>query len=750
MLYCYDCGEENHEGRELCQSCGVKLSHRCNDCDYINHIDAKFCGGCGKGLSSFRKIHTEDGERRQLTVMFCDLVNSSEIAELFDPEELRDVLRKYQHLVSKITLKFGGHIAKYIGDGLLIYFGHPHAHEDDARRSILTGLEIIDEIEGLNTQLVTTHKIELQVRIGIHTGLVVVGEMGSGEAREPNAIVGETPNIAARIESLAKPGVVTISGNTNELTKGLFITVKKDFQALKGVTQKVKIFEVLSESAFLSEFAVRVQEGLTPMVGRSKELDFLAQSWGQAKKGLGQVVWLSGEAGVGKSRVINEFMSNISQDSQHLRLYHCSSVHSNTAFFPIISYLKRVLNLNKNDSNEKKYKLLDSFFRSLALPLDHVTGVFSTLLGIDPPNGSSKVTPEKVKKLIIDSWFGLMIKMSQEEPLLLIFEDTHWIDPSTQELIRTLSNELSSQRILLVITSRPGYQLPIADDAPLQLLTLNRLDRDTSSRMIYQLAGQRSFPKELEEELLMKTDGIPLFIEELTKAVIDSNLLKQLESTYELSAPLSKLAIPNSLKDSLMARLDQLSAVKNVAQVAATIGRRFSAELLKSLSLHSPESIDDSIKKLLKAHLIFVSDELDRVHYQFSHALLQETAYHSLLKSTRKQYHGLIADAIIKNFPSVTTAEPEVLAFHCTEAGKTELAVLYWLEAGKMAIKTSSHEEAISHFVKGIDLLNTLPESKDRLLLEFQIQVRLIVPLIAAKSYTSYEVESTFTRAFWL
>lgn len=750
MFDCYDCGEKNRESRKFCKNCGAKLSQKCSDCDFINQADAKFCGGCGISVSAFKGLQTDDGERRQLTVMFCDLVNYSELAELFDPEELRDVLREFQQLVADVTMMYEGHIAKYIGDGLLIYFGHPHAHEDDARRSVLTGLGIIDEIEKLNTKLVTTHKIELGVRVGIHTGLVVVGQMGSGEAREKNAIVGETPNIAARIESLAKPGIVTISGDTNELTKGLFITEEKDFQALKGVSQKVKIYEVLSESAFLSEFAVRVQEGLTPMVGRSKELDFLRQSWGQAKKGLGQVVWLSGEAGVGKSRIINEFMSNISQDSQHLRLYYCSSVHSNTAFFPIISYLKRSLNLNKHDSNDKKYKILDNFFRNLVLPLDHVTSVFSTLLGIDPPKNSSKVTPENVKKMIIDSWFGLMIKMSEDEPLLLIFEDTHWIDPSTQELIHLLSNELFSHRILLVITSRPGYQLSIAENVPLQSLTLNRLDRDTSSMMIYQLGGQRRFPSELLNELVMKADGIPLFIEELTKAVMDSSLLKKYDKTYELSAPLSKLAIPNSLKDSLMARLDQLSAVKNVAQVAATIGRRFSAELLKSLSLHSSEVIDDSIKKLLKARLIFVSDELDRVHYQFSHALLQETAYQSLLKSTRKQYHGLIVEAIIKSFPGISGSEPEVMALHCTQAGKTELAVSYWLAAGKMANKTSSHEEAISHFVKGVDLLNTLPESYERSYLEFQIQVRLIVPLIAARSYTSSEVETTFTRALEL
>jgi len=749
ILYCYDCGQENHDDRKFCKSCGKVLSIRCQQCDFENQFDAKFCGGCGKEITRATPNNRE-AERRQLTVMFCDLVGSTELAERFDPEILRDLLRAFQQAVANVILKYGGHIAKYIGDGLLVYFGHPHAHEDDVRRSILAGLGIIEEISHLNSSLKDKHDIQLEVRIGIHTGLVVIGQMGSGTTLEENAIVGETPNIAARIESLAKPNTVTISEDTYELTKGLFIAEERSFKPLKGITQDIKIYEVTSESSFLSEFDVRVQQGLTPMVGRSKELDFLTQCWMQVKNGLGQVVWLSGEAGVGKSRIVNEFMSNISHDPQHLRLYYCSSVHSNSAFYPIMTHLKRLVNFKKDDSDEFKYKSLKSFLSTRALALGNVAPLLAPLLGIKPAERIHNATPEKFKLIIIESWLGLMKKMAEDRPLLLIFEDTHWVDPSTQELIGMLCKQIAKQRILLLVTSRPGYQIPEKDSFPLQSLTLNRLDKEASSVMVRQFGGQRTLPDDLVNELVTKTDGIPLFIEELTKAVMDSGLLMQKGQDFQLSAPLETLSIPNSLKDSLMARLDQLSAVKNVAQIAATIGRRFSAELLESLDLYSPSVIRESINKLLETHLIFVSDEIDRVHYQFSHALIQETAYQSLLKSTRKRYHGLIADTIIRQFPSVADTEPEILAQHYTQAGKTELAVSYWLAAGKKANRTSSHNEAVSHFTKGIELLNTLPESNETNKLEFQIQIRLIAPLIAAKSYVSPDVEKAFTRALEL
>lgn len=749
ILHCYDCGQENHADRKYCQSCGSKLSRKCHVCDFENPVEARFCGGCGIDITTQNTPSALEAERRQLTVMFCDLVGSSELAGKFDPEDFRDFLRAFQQSIAEVTLKFGGHIAKYIGDGVLIYFGHPHAHEDDARRSVLAGLGIIEEIGKLNKKLKNSHEIQLNIRIGIHTGLVVIGQMGSGETREENAIVGETPNIAARIEKFATPNTVTISNNTKELTKGLFITEEKGFQELKGIAQTIELHEVISESP-LSEFDVRAQQGLAPIVGRDKELNFLTQCWEQAKNGLGQVVWLSGEAGVGKSRIVNEFITNISHDEQHLRLYYCSSVHSNSAFFPIISHLKRLLNLDKKDSDENKLNNLENFLDSLALPLGDLTAVFAPLLGIKLDSQPENITPEKTKQIIIDSWYGLMLKMSAESPLLLVFEDTHWIDPSTQELIEILSSQLLPHRVLLLLTSRPGYHFSGEKNVPLQSLTLNHLDHVTSAQMIRQLGGKRSLPEELVEELVVKTDGIPLFIEEITKAIINSDYLKQTDKSYTLSAPISSLDIPNSLKDSLMARLDQLSAVKNVAQIAATIGRYFSTELLESLSLHSPKVIEDAIQKLLKARLIFISDELSRDHYQFSHALLQETAYQSLLKSTRKQYHGLIADSLISNFPYIVATEPEVVALHCMKGGKTELAVSYWLAAGKHANKTSSHNEAITHFSKGIDLLNRLPDSVERFKLEFQIQVRLIGPLIAAKSYASPDIEIAFTRALEL
>ncbi len=753
ILYCYDCGEENFSDRKFCKNCGVALSRTCNSCYFANQVDAKFCGGCGHEIATTDVAPKVEAQRRQLTIMFCDLVGSSNLAEKFDPEELRDLYHKFHSLVGEVIFKYEGFIAKYIGDGLLIYFGHPHAHEDDARRSILAGLDILEEINYLNVELFRAHKINFKVRIGIHTGLVVIGKMGVGQASEENAVVGEAPNIAARIQAITMPNTVAISHHTHDLTKGLFDTKNIEIKPLKGVSQAIKIYQVLCESSFLSDFDFRTQQGLTKMVGRTKELDFLEQSWKQVNRGqgIGQIVWLSGEAGVGKSRIINEFVSKVFSNPEDLRLYYCSAVHSSSAFFPIISHLKRLINYNKNLSNELSYEALKTFLANRALPLAQVAPLLAPLLGIESNETVGNTTPEKVKKMVIDSWIGLMKKMSQKTPLLLVFEDVHWVDPSTQELIDLLISQISSQRILLLITSRPHYHLSVPDNVSLQSLTLNRLDQISSAKMISDIGGIPTLPKDLIDELIIKTDGVPLFIEELTRTVLDSDLLNLTSNnTYQLSKPISKLAIPSSLKDSLMARLDQLSDTKSVIQVAATIGRTFSVELLEMLSLHSFEEIKDSIDTLTNAKLIVVSHESGSAQYQFSHALLHETAYQSLLKSTRKQYHGLIAEAIIKSFPHLVESEPEILAQHFTRAGKAELAAVYWLGAGKKANKTSSHHEAINHFNKGIELLQSLPESENRSTLEFQIQVRLIGPLIVAQGYASVAVEKAFTRALEL
>ena len=754
-ISCANCKADNSEDRKFCKKCGAKLAEVCGSCGFTNQSDADFCGGCGLKLTKFTSSEKteQDAERRQLTVMFCDLVGSSELAEKLDPEELRQILRSYQQCVAEVTLRYGGHIAKYIGDGLLIYFGHPHAHEDDARRSILAGLGIIEEIKNLNRSLVSEYSgkqnIKLKVRLGIHTGLVVVGQMGSGSNREENAIVGETPNIAARVEKLAHEDTVAITEETKALVNGLFILESLGKEPLKGVSHSIEIFRVLAEKNYRSEFHVRRRHGITPVVGRDRELDFLSECWEQAKNGVGQIVMLTGEAGVGKSRVVSEFMSRVSDEPQHLRLYRCSSVHTNSAFYPIINYLKQLLNIDKDVSEEVAYKSVVALFDHFLTPLGQYAPFFAPLMGVKVVGQDAfvDVSPEKTKELIFSSWLGLMEQMALEHPLLLIFEDTHWIDPSTQELINIICRNINSKRILFFITSRPGSQLITNKEVVMQSLTLGRLSQKQSYEMVTQLAGNNSLPEEVIQELIAKTDGIPLFVEELTKTVLDSGQLKLTNKRYELAGPLASMAIPNTLKDSLMARLDQLSTVKKIAQVASTIGREFSIDLLKSLPIDGFESIDNALQKLINSRLIVQHEDSEESVYQFRHALLQETAYESLLKTTRREYHELIADALKEKFPETVDASPGMLALHYTEAGKSELAIQYWLAAGNKSNQTSSHNEAISHFTKAIEILNSLPETEENMELEFQFQVRLIGPLIASKSYVSPLVEKAYTRA---
>lgn len=754
---CAVCGESNDVNNNFCNNCGVEFTVACHECNLENKLDAKFCGGCGLKLkkNNIRQNHTENnnhGERRQLTVMFCDLVGSSELAEQFDPEEFRELLRSYQQCVADISERFEGHIAKYIGDGMLIYFGHPHAHEDDAKRSVLAGLGILEGIEALNQDL-RNQNIQLSVRIGIHTGLVVVGEMGSGKLKEKNAIVGETPNIAARIESAAEPNSLVISETTHDLVRGLFVVEDLGKKSLKGVSNHTRLYKVIEESNFLSEFDVRYNEGMSPLVGRNRELDFLSNCWEKAKNGIGQIVWLSGEAGVGKSRIVSDFMHKAASQSLHLRLYTCSSIHTNTAFYPIINYLNYILNFDKKDSDDLKYQHLQTLMNSFDLPLGKYAPYVAPLLGIhvtNSENDTKKLTPDETKKIIIDAWVGLMIAMSEQKPLLLIFEDMHWVDPSTQELINIISSKLSDKRIFLLFTSRPNYKFETEKDFVMQSITLDRLDHKNTQSMISQIAGECPLPEDLIQDLAKKSDGIPLYIEEITKTVMNSSILKRKNNRYELVAPIASMLIPKTLKDSLMARLDQLSDAKQIAQLAATVGRVFSADLLKRLNDDDFHFTEGSLKQLEKARLIEKADSSGQAIYQFRHALLQETAYKSLLKSTRKEYHKKIANALVEHFSSLVELEPETVALHFTQAGEISKAVDHWIQAGMRANITSSHNEAISHFTQAAELLKTLPESKKTLAQDFQVQVRLIGPLIAAQSYVSPLVEKAFTRALEL
>jgi len=695
-----------------------------------------------KAASEIPPPATPDAERRHLTVMFCDLVGSTALSERLDPEDLREVIHTYQECCAGVVARFGGFIARYMGDGLLVYFGYPQAHEDDAERAIRAGLGIVEAVGELRPR----DDLTLQVRVGIATGLVVAGDHIGAGASEEMAVVGEAPNLAARLQGLAEPDTVVIAPSTYRLAGGLFVCDDLGPQHLKGITEPVPAYLVRQAGPAPSRFEATAERRLTPLVGREEEIGLLLKRWEQAKDGDGQVVLLSGEAGVGKSRILRSFREQLEDKLRNRVLYYCSPYHQNSAFYPAIDQLERVLRFEKHDGAAEKLIKLEAALGDLSLLVEKYAPPLASLLSL--PVGDRYTSPplgaEEMKKKILESMIAVFEAMASRDPVLMVIEDVHWIDPSTLELLNLLIEHLRSARVVLVVTYRPEFDSPWSGHAHVTGLMLNRLSRKESAAMVTRVAGGKALPEEILGEIVAKTDGVPLFVEELTTTVLESNLLKEVEDRYVLSGPLTPLAIPTSLQDSLMARLDRLAPVKEVVQLAAILGRTFNHELLAAVSPLKGGQLEDALSQLLNARLIYRHGLSPNVTYEFKHALVQDVAYQSLLKGSRLQFHKRVAHALEKHFPET---EPELLAHHYTEAGLIEQAVGYWHQVGQRAVERSANTEAIAHLTKGLELLDTLPETAERSQRELTLQITLGVPLQVIKGPASSEVECAYSRA---
>ena len=690
-----------------------------------------------------------DAERRQLTVMFCDLVGSTALAEQLDPEDLREVLRAYQETCAEAVGRFDGHIAKYFGDGLLVYFGYPQAHEDDARRAVNAGLGVVAGIETLNRRLGECHGVELGVRVGIHTGLVVVGEMGAGETLEANAIVGETPNVAARLEGLAGPNKVAISAATQRLVDGLFEFDDLGPQRLKGVSEPMTVYRVTGVSEAPSRFEAAVARGLMPLVGREEEIGLLMKRWQQAGDGEGQVVLLSSEAGVGKSRILKAFRERLETAPHNRVLYYCSPYHRNSALHPAIEQLERALRFETKDSAEQRVNKLESALTELHLSESELAPLLASLLSL-PTEGrypAIEASPQLLRRKTLEALLAVIEAMAARTPVLMVVEDAHWIDPSTLEMLGLLIERLRATRVLLVVNCRPEFEPPWGGHAHVTALRLNRLSRKESAEMIVRVAGGKTLPEEVLEQILARTDGVPLFVEELTKTVLESDLLAVEGGGYVLNGPLPPLAIPASLQDSLMARLDRLAAVKEVAQLAAVLGRTFSFELLAGVSPLAEQELEDALARLEDAELVYRRGVAPELTYEFKHALVQDVAYQSLLKSSRQRHHARIARVLEEKFPATTESEPELVAHHYTEGGLAEPAIDYWQKAGRRAMQRSANVEAEGHLKKGLAVLESMPQAPERQRREIALQNTLGVCLMPTRGFGNSEVAEAFSRA---
>jgi class 3 adenylate cyclase/predicted ATPase len=689
-------------------------------------------------------------ERRQLTVLFCDLVDSTVLASQLDPEEWREVVRDYQDTCAKVIARYEGHIAQYLGDGLLVYFSYPQAHEDDAQRAVRAGLGMVEAMSQLNTRLGQERGVQLAVRLGIHTGQVVVGEIGGGAKYEQLAL-GETPNLAARLQGIAAPNTVVISAATFQLLGGFFACQSLGTPLLKGFAQPLEVYQVLYESTARSRLEAAGNTSLTPLVGREQEIGLLRERWAQVKEGLGQVVLLSGEAGIGKSRLVQVLTEQVAAEPRAwLTPCQCSPYHQNTALYPMIDLLERVvLQFDREESPQQKLGKLEGFVIQSGLPLTETVPLFAALLSLPLGADSAPLTgsPAQQKQQTLHALLTILRRIAAQQPVLFVMEDLHWVDPSTLEFLSLLVDQGPTARILALFTYRPDFRPPWTGRAHLTQVTLNRLPRRQAAELTGRVAHGKALPAEVVEQVVAKTDGVPLFVEELTKMVLESGLLQERAERYELTGPLPPLAIPATLHDSLMARLDRLATVKAMAQLGATLGREFSYELLQAVSPWDGDTLRRGLQQLVAAEFLYQRGLPPQATYRFKHALIQEAAHQSLLRSTRQLHHQRIAQVLEAQFPEVVETQPELLAQHYTEAGLSVQAIPHWQRAAQQALQRSAHMEATNHLTKGLELLTTLPDTPGRAQQELDLQLALGPALMATKGFAAPEVEQTYARA---
>lgn len=649
-------------------------------------------------------------ERRPITVMFVDLVGSTPMSGQLDPEDLRDVLRVFHATCATAIEAEDGHMARYLGDGVLVYFGYPQAHEDDAARAVSAALAIIGGLVAPNETLMAKFGVRLQARIGIHTGLVVVGDVGAGASRDKEAIVGETPNIAARLQAEAEPDTVVVSSATRRLIEGLFAFEDVGQRALKGVAAPVGVFRVIGPAESIDRFDARVHRGLTPLVGRAAELGMLRQRWQQALDSEMRCVLLVGEAGIGKSRLVRAFRDSLRDEPHQTVSWYCSSYHGNSAFFPIIVWLCRALGIDPQDvaGADRVQAALDT----LGIRAADAATTLSSLLGLPgaPASETTEVAGLAFKRKVLDVLAAMIAAMAERQPLFMAIEDAHWIDPSTLELLRELIERLPTARLLLLVTARPEFR-PDWKHPQFVQVNLDRLSRRERQLMVERLTGGKALPDFVLDTIVARTDGVPLFVEELTKTVLEGNSWRDAGSHYELEGPFQGIAIPDSLQGSLLARLDRLEPVaKEIAQVGATMGREFSRELLRRLIRCEDDVLDDGLEQLVSAEIVQpLRHTGPGLGFAFRHALIQDAAYQSLLLARRRQYHGQIGQILAAEFPDVIAQQPEVVAQHLAAADLLEPAIEVWQRAADGAVSRGAIAEAGVHLARGLELVERLP-----------------------------------------
>ena len=671
-------------------------------------------------------------ERRHLTILFCDLVGSTAISTRVDPEALDEIMSPYRIGCARVIAQHGGFVARYLGDGVLAYFGYPQASEDAAERAVGAGHSLIEAVGQLRDDIGGP----LQARVGIASGLVLIGDLVAAGATHEHDVVGETPNLAARLQAQAEPNTVIISGETRQLVGELFECTPVDTRPLKGFAKQMESWRVVKPSEIVNRFrALRTSN--TPLVGREQETDLMVGGWESAKAGEGRVLLISGEPGIGKSRIVQTLLNQL-KDEPHIRLqFFCAPNRQGSALYPVITQLQRAAGIRPNDTTDQRLDKLEATLGRATSDLAEAAPLIAELLSIStegryPP---LDLTPQKRREKTLQALLAQLEGLARQ-PTLMVFEDVHWIDATSLELLSLVVDRAPKLPLLLIVTFRPEFVPPWVGKAYVIQINLDRLPRERSAELIADLTRDKALPSATVNQIIDRTDGIPLFIEELTKVLVERG---------GASPPTRE--IPATLRDMLTARLDRMGGAKEVAQIASVIGNEFSARLLGDVAEIAEERLNPELKKLAEAELLFEQGDSPSRTYQFKHALIQEAAYQSLVRNRRQHYHRKVAETLKERFPDVAETQPEILAHHYASADMREAAILYLKAAAEKSMRRSANPEAIAHLTKAQELLNALPEGPERLQQELALQLSIGTPLIATKGFASPEVGKVYARA---
>ncbi len=727
-MQCPSCASDNPDEGKFCAQCGAPFKRRCVKCGFENSAASRFCSDCGSPIGGvdIRRAPDaaiSDGERRHLTVLFCDLVSSTEIAARLDPEDWRDIAAAYQRAAAEAATRFGGHVAKYLGDGLVVFFGFPEAHEDDAQRAVRAGLAIVDSVAALSASLAIAQQVKLAVRVGIDTGSVVVGHGGGMESD----VFGDAPNIAARVQTLAEPDSVLFTAAVHALVSGLFVVEDRGAQPLKGIEHPVQLYRAIQAIATRRHRDDPAVHAMTAFVGRDDEMRLVLNRWDRARQGQGQLVLVTGEPGIGKSRLIDEFRARV-KDEPHLWI-DCAGEHifRSTPFHAVTQILDQGLGWRGDESADERISQLERSLELAGMKLDEAVPLIAEMLNLPIPDKYPHLlfAPDQKRKRLLANLQTWVLNVARLQPMVIAIEDVHWADPSTLELLQTLAEQAATAPLMLLCAARPGFRAPWPPRAHHAQITLSRLNDGQTREMVIGVIARIGLPASVIDAVVKRSDGVPLFTEELTRLMLEAD-----------GRSISR-EIPATLHDSLTARLDRLGAAKEVAQVAAVIGREFSYELLRAVASMPEIDLQSALDKLADAEVIYTRGTAPDATYQFKHALIQDAAYEALLKSRRKQMHRSVAQTISEKFPAIAEAQPEVVARHWTEATEAKLAIAAWKKAQHAAYGRRAFKEAEEDYRNALAMLYTMPESPERDVSELELTTGLSNLLLTTSGFTA-------------